>query len=327
MNMARRTNLLLALALTTSGVAYGLAGAADTEELRSRVETAAREFKGTVGVYAKDLSRGVEFSYHPDEVFATASIFKVPVMIELFARAERGELRLDARRKLPRAGISRHGGGVLKTFRDEPDLTLLDYCRVMIDYSDNMATDVLMQLLDARAITATMERMGWRHTRVSGNCTLMHYRMVGIESSTATDALDALILERAKARALVPGVGFADRTIGGNVTTPREMGMIFEKLERGEVVSRDASARMIEILKQNTNRTLIPKDLPADTVVAHKHGSSSVVRADAGIVYLAHGPVIVSIFTYADPEGNNGVDLISRVAAAIVRWSHSLATR
>ena len=84
---------------------------------------------------------------------------------------------------------------------------------------------------------------------------------------------------------------------------------------------------MIEILKQNTNRAMVPKDLPADTAVAHKTGASSVVRADAGIVYLAHGPVVVSIFTYAEPGETGATESIACIAAAVVRWSQSLASR
>src|SRR5688572_19951704 len=104
--------------------------AARAGDLESKVAKLVEGFTGSVGIYANDLNTGREFAYHADDLFATASVFKVPVLIELFRRAEAGELRLDDRRRVPTTGISRHGTGVLKNLRDQPEMTPLDYCRL-----------------------------------------------------------------------------------------------------------------------------------------------------------------------------------------------------
>ena len=204
-------------------------------------------------------------------------------MIELFRRVSRGEITLDERRRVP-SGISKHGGGALKYLNDAPELSLRDYCRLMIILSDNVATDTLMQIVNPESITSTMSRLGFRRTRVSGNLTTMHYRMYGISSTVGSPEADLVLQDRARAGKPL-AAGLVDRSTNGNITTPKEMGTMFEKLYKGEIMSRGASSQMVEILKQNTNRSMIPKYLPPNTVVAHKNGATEGVRADVGIVY------------------------------------------
>ena len=75
---------------------------------------------------------------------------------------------------------------------------------------------------------------------------------------------------------------------------------------------------MVEILKQNTNRSMIPKYLPPNTVVAHKNGATEGVRADVGIVYLDQGPTVVSIFAcYRVEEQEAAGELVARIAQVI----------
>ena len=103
----------------------------------------AADFRGRIGFYIEDLTTGITHEYNADQRFPTASVCKVPVMIELFHQAETGNLSLDDRHRL-HGDISTHGSGMLKLMEDEPELTLRDYCRLMISISDNMATDFLL---------------------------------------------------------------------------------------------------------------------------------------------------------------------------------------
>jgi beta-lactamase class A len=284
--------------------------------LDQQIEALLMNFRGSVGIYAKDLNRNRIYQYHATEVFPTASVFKVPVMIELFRRVSRGEITLDERRRVA-SGISKHGGGALKYLNDAPELSLRDYCRLMIILSDNVATDTLMQIVNPESITSTMTRLGFRRTRVSGNLTTMHYRMYGISSTVASPEDDLVLQDRARAGKPL-AAGLVDRSSNGNITTPKEMGTMFEKLYKGEIISPEASSQMVEILKQNTNRSMIPKYLPPNIVVAHKNGATEGVRADVGIVYLDQGPIVVSIFAYYKVEEQKAAgELVARIAQVI----------
>lgn len=274
-------------------------------------------FRGSAGIFAKDLKRGAVYAYHADELFATASWFKLPVMVELFRRAEDGELRLTDRRQASPAA-SRHGSGVLKHLRHGAELSLLDFCRLMIIFSDNVATDTVMEVVPAATVNAYMARLGFSRTHIAGNVTAMHYRMAGIEPAIATLEREKLLEARIRRGNLVTA-GFADRSPRGTVTTAREVGRLLEGLYKGEIVSRKASEQMLEILKETSSRSQIPARLPAGTVVAHKSGSTWRVKSDAGIVYAERGPMVISIFTYADPEERRANEIIARIAELLVR--------
>jgi len=97
----------------------------------------------------------------------------------------------------------------------------------------------------------------------------MHYKQAGINAVMGSAKNDALMLKKARAGDLVP-TGLAVRTRSGNVTTPREMGRILEKLYRGEIAIATASVQMTGILKGTTDRTMIPHHISPETAVATK---------------------------------------------------------
>lgn len=337
--VSRRTCVILPNAARAGGVLVGrhgrllsqwavfwlvpvvsIAFAAEPDDTLSHsVEQVAADFDGSIGVYARDFKTGRTFGFHQDELFCTASVFKLPVMVDLFRRAEAGELNLKDRRRVSERA-SRHGTGLLKCLRDSPELSLEDLCRLMIIHSDNIATDTLMEIADPESVTRTMEQLGFPKTRVSGNVTRMHYGLIGIDSSIGSLENDELLTQRSREGTLVVG-GFADRSLGGNVTTPAEMGRLLEQLELGEVVSESASQQMLEIMRETASRSMIPKYLPPGTVVAHKVGGTWRVKADVGIAYLESGPVVMSLFAYCDPEERRETEVLARIAERIAVWA------
>ena len=96
-----RSAILTCVALAAGG-GFGCGSSVPPEnaELHSRVRSLLRPFRGSVGIYAEDLSGSKQYAYQADDLFPTASVFKVAVMIELFQRAERIELLLDDRRPI-----------------------------------------------------------------------------------------------------------------------------------------------------------------------------------------------------------------------------------
>ena len=106
----------------------------------------AGEFGGRMGFYVEDLNSGGAHGYCADERFPTASVCKVCVMVELFRQVAEGACTLADRHRLA-GSISRHGSGTLKWAVDDPELSLRDYCRLMMAISDNVATDALIGLL------------------------------------------------------------------------------------------------------------------------------------------------------------------------------------
>jgi len=221
---------------------------------------------GYFGVAARDLTQGRELFINADKTFNTASVIKVPIMIELFRRVYEDNVSLDDRLILEdkfRTG----GSGILKEFRSGLQLTLWDLCVAMIALSDNVATNMLIDYLGIDAINRCMDSLGAYNTRL--------HRMVGFKS-------------------IKP-----DQPKGLGRTTPREMMMIFQKLAEGDVISESASEEMIAILAKQHDRNMIPRLLPIDydsvsgdydsAIVANKTGAVDGVRNDVALIRFANG--------------------------------------
>src|SRR6188472_3944040 len=64
--------------------------------MQQALETRVRAFAGILGVVAIDLESGEELAVNGDLRFPTASLIKVPVMVEVFHQLAEGKLRRDA---------------------------------------------------------------------------------------------------------------------------------------------------------------------------------------------------------------------------------------
>ena len=273
-------------------------------------------FRGRIGYYIEDLTSGATHHYNKNRRFPTASVCKIPVMIELFRQVEAGQRSLDERHRL-HAEISAHGSGLLSLLRDEPELTLRDYCRLMICVSDNMATDQLIDILGLESINAMLDENGFPDTRTSVTLGRYHYRMFGMDDEPCNRQNDSVLGERSRIRGVnYDSLSFQD-SLENNVSTPEDMAVILKRLYYGQMVSSGASAAMLEMLKEGRDRRMIRRDLDPQLVIAHKYGSSGRIKGDVGIVYLPAGPLIISAFALAsddDARGDEAIAEISRLA-------------
>ena len=64
-------------------------------DLQQQIEAIAREHHGKVALYARHLKTGASVALNPDTPVKTASVIKLPIMIEAFTQARAGKLRLD----------------------------------------------------------------------------------------------------------------------------------------------------------------------------------------------------------------------------------------
>src|SRR3979409_1910108 len=214
----RLAALLMIVALaTTLAIAQTLAPAPSVDTL---VRAEITPFKGKVYLFAKNLDTGVTYSFNGDERVRTASTIKVAVMIEAFTRVAEGRAKWTDELVLTKA--ARYGGsGVLPELADGLRLTLRDCVNLMMVVSDNTATNLVLDYLSTDAVNARMNSLGFKQIRI--------LRRVG-SGGESKDGKDP-----------------ENKKYGLGVATPREMVLLLEKLERGEVVSIAASKEMIEL--------------------------------------------------------------------------------
>lgn len=263
--------------------------------LGQRVHAEIANFKGNVNLFAKNLDTGKTYELGGDERVRTASTIKVPIMVEAFAEVAEGKLKWEDELTLTKEKKG-GGSGILFEFHDGLKLTVRDAVNLMIVVSDNSATNLVLDLITTDAVNARMDALGLPQTRV------LRKVFGGGESRAAADP--------------------ANKSFGLGVTTPREMVMLLEKLERGEVLSPQASGEMIALLKRQQDHRGIARTIK-DTAVASKAGALDNLRSDVGIVYTKRGRIIMAITSDKMPEvvwteENPGYLLLSRLSSLLI---------
>jgi beta-lactamase class A len=272
------------------------ANATANDALDQRIHAALQGFPGSVTLYAKNLDTGASYNLHGEDPVVTASTIKLPIMVEMFAEAEEG--KLDWNQKLTLTEKDKvPGSGVLTEFSAGDAFTLRDLMHLMIVVSDNTATNMILDRIGGDAVNARMGQLGLRQTAV------MH-KISGAKFPTA---------EGKK-----PG----NEKWGIGRSSPQDMVAIMEKLYRGELVSRNASAEMVTVLKRQRDLDGVGRDTP-DVVTASKSGALDHLRSDVAIVYASSGPVAVAVTVNGIPVVDYGPDnagdlLIARISQILV---------
>jgi beta-lactamase class A len=259
---------LVSLILSAQAAAQTVAG------VRAAVEAAIAASGADVAVVWRPLDAAPgsadEIRINAGTEFHAASTMKVPVMVELFHQAAEGRLTLDDMIPVTNRFKSIVDGSPFElsaTEDSDGDIyraigqtrSYRALCEAMITRSSNLAANILIDRLGPENIQKTTVALG-----ASG----MHV-LRGVEDQKAFD-------------------------LGMNNTTDADaLATLFWKIGRGEAVSREASDEMLAILKRQEFNEGIPAGLPPGIVVAHKTGSITRIRHDAGVVYAPRPYVLV----------------------------------
>ena len=200
------------------------------------------------------------FSYRADERVPSASVIKLPIMLELMDRVKAGGFRLDDVHVLTEAEKV-GGSGVLQTYPNLSQVSYLELLRLMMVESDNTATNIFIGKLGRERINQRMRTIGLTKSQLN--------RVM----------MDTLAAKQGRE----------------NYVTAQEMNTLLTLLYRHRVATPALCDQMIDILKQNADTLTIPALLPKTVAIAHKTGTLEYVRGDAGIVY-AKQPFVLSVF-------------------------------
>ncbi|GIU75013.1 MAG: hypothetical protein KatS3mg004_2100 [Bryobacteraceae bacterium] len=264
-------------------------GALLEAKLMDRLRQIDQRFDGVMGVAVIDLASGRTLALNGDLVTAQASLIKVPILAAAFQKIESGALSLQQKVALTEKDKAGGSGTLDARLGPQPlELTLEELLVLMIRDSDNTATNRIISLVGMDSVNQLMAQLGLRATRL---------RRVMMDSAAA-------------------------RRNDENTSTPLEMARLFEFIYRERLISRDASRRMMEILK------LVKADfraaLPRGVEAASKPGSVPGVRTEAGIVFLEGRPYVLSVMCSLIPGNANPIrDVVEAVHSHFVRLSQS----
>lgn len=279
------------LPLITAFAACFAAPCGVAADLKETLTPLLKAHRGEVGVAVKHLKSGVAFRYRADVPMPTASLIKLPVMIETYRQSAAGQVDLDEMLTLGESDKV-PGSGILRThFSAGTKLSLRDAVRLMMAYSDNTATNLVLDRIGLKSTSATMEKLGFAETKI-------HAKVYRRDTSVFPER---------------------SRKYGLGSTTADDMLALLERLEAGRLADKQATAELTEHLLHCENKTRLPGLLPTGTKVAHKTGSVSKVRTDAGIIFSPSGPIAVCVLTAENAdrrwsETNAGHRLCAQVA-------------
>ncbi len=305
--MQKYEMILIALLFCFMNALVAQEGAAATrpDELTQELCALEKGFAGHFGFMAKNLRTGEVIAWRAEEKFPTASLIKLPVMVEYFYQAAAG--RLDPLRKVTLSPEEVRGGsGLLQLFAPEPEVRLIDAVLLMIVVSDNSATNLVIDALGsthAEKLTAVNSRM----------------TALGLENTRLLNRLMAWETKTDSSESIRYGVG---------VSTPADMVLLLEKLHRGALADSSSSKKMIEILGAQLYDSAIPRFLPVEAeniVVAHKTGGVTGVATDAGLVLSEKADLAIAAFTEQGPDRRDSADNQMKTAiarAARLAWNH-----
>jgi beta-lactamase class A len=232
------------------------------------------------GIAIQHIESGEETTIHGEEVFPTASVFKVPVMVEVFNQARQGKFDLDDRLEL-KDKYKTLTTGVLLTLQEGLMLSIRDLMMLMTIVSDNVATTMLLNLVGAENVTRTMHALGFTSMSIVMTVHEMFLHAFGIPEQTD------ISLAALQARAQEVQMDYNSRTFSSekdnNVSSAVDMTRLMAKIFKGEIVDAAACKEMVEILRNQQYNSRVSRNLPWRSV-PHKTGTMRGLRNDSGII-------------------------------------------
>lgn len=216
-------------------------------------EVVSRSLEGSHGKYAvviKNLKTGEEYSLNENEVFWSASLYKLWTMGAIYEAEEQGEISDTEELKSTIQALNRKFG----IASEEAELT-----DGSIDMSVTQALNQMITISHNYAAMLLTSKVGLKNV----DAFLQKYDMTSSHTGSPP------------------------------VTTARDTAWYYEQLYKGEIISKDYSEKMMELLKKQQINDRIPAELPDDVEVAHKTGELEGYKHDAGIVFTPEGDYLI----------------------------------
>jgi beta-lactamase class A len=217
------------------------------KKFQKKIEETIQGFNGSIGVYIKNLKTTKVVSINADTIFPTASMVKIPILIGIMDKINKGEL--DYHQELKYTDSLLYAGvDILGSFKDTEKIELGKVMMLMLTMSDNTASLWLQSLAGkGTQINEILDSLGFKNTRVNS-------RTAGRESNRSQ--------------------------YGWGQTTPKEMATLLEMISKGEIINKERSTQMLRLLGRNYWDEQAISQIPPDVFVASKNGAVDESRSE-----------------------------------------------
>jgi beta-lactamase class A len=282
-------------------ILFAICSTAPAADLGDSLKPFVEAHMGKVAVAVKNLATGEAWSHNADEVMQTASLIKVAIMVEAYRQADAKTLDLGKTVTLTKDDKVQGSGILTSHFSDGATFPVRDAVRLMMVYSDNTATNLVLDQVGIKTVNETTAKLGMPETRINAK--------VFKGSTTSVDP------ERTKKYSL-------------GSTTANDLVKLLELIQTEKAASPESCKAMLGHMKACTDKDTVVRFLPAGTVVAHKGGATNRVRTNAAIVFVPTPadkkkttPVAVCVLTNENADerwttDNAGQLTIAKIAKA-----------
>ncbi|MCK9443927.1 MAG: class A beta-lactamase-related serine hydrolase [Tissierellaceae bacterium] len=242
----------------------------DRLSLEARINAEVYNYSGKIGLYANDF-KGNVIEINSEDKFETASTIKSYILAEFYRQVYEKKIDRNKVLKYEKENFV-VGSGVLRDLDFGVEMTAKSFATLMIVISDNIATNIMIDLLGIDNINNTIRDLGLNDTVLHNKIDFEKYSQLG-------------------------------------TTTPKDYGKLFELIYKKELWSPELSEEMLEIFKNQHYNTMLTRNLPQYFLdsentgdeeliyIASKSGSMDACRNDGGIVNTPGGGYIITLFT------------------------------
>jgi beta-lactamase class A len=256
------------------------------KKLQQQVQDMTAGFKGDVGIYVKDLHTGKTVSINADSIFPTASMVKVPILIGIMDKLNKGELKYHQELTY-KDSLFYAGSDLLASLKHNEKVELSKVIMLMLTTSDNTASLWLQSLAGTGTrINQILDSIGYTATRVNSR---------------------------------TPGREAGRDKFGWGQTSPKEMATMFEALANRNLLDTASSEKMLRLLGRNYWDEEALSQIPPDVFVASKNGAVNASRSEVMYVSGKNARYVFCICTKNNKDtswesNNEGWELARKVS-------------
>lgn len=238
--------------------------------------------EGRIGIVIETGEEEIRVNH--EEVFSSASLIKVPILIESFRQSEKGQIDLYEYVKVPQSEWV-EGSGVIQALSSDLQLKVIDLLTLMIIVSDNIATNILIELLGMDEINNCMKRLGMKNSELNRKM------------------MDFSALEKGH----------------DNRTTAADMVACLKAIDNSNFLSRENSVQALQIMEkqQFTNKLAAAFDFGT---VANKTGELPGVEHDCAIIRHKDRTIYVAVLIDKLPDQETGRQILVNASKLIAEF-------
>ena len=233
-------------------------------------------------VFVVDLDTKAFVSIEGEEVIASASTIKLPILVAFFQDVDGGKISLEERLIMTEDSIG-GGSGTMQYQEPGTRFSALETASKMMTVSDNTATNMLIERMGG------MEKLNQR------------FMTMGLKAT--------------RLRNLLPDL------TGTNTTTAEDLGNLLAKIDRGELISLRSRDRLLYIMRNLVRNTLLPVGLEPGAIIAHKTGDIKSVLGDVGIIDMPNGKrYIASVLVKRPDNAPQAKEYIQKASGIVYQY-------